>query len=290
LRVLRAVGMLNRMVWTLLIALSPGVARAQDCGAPGLDVLAVSPEAGAEEVPRDARVVLQLRGAGDFHSLDADVVSVEGAPVDGRWTLEWSTAQTGLATFEPNGPFAPDARYRIELGEEPLAPSYDSNAWMAEFTTSGGLSEGASGRPTLSLGSVGQVVSGMADRCEPDVFRRVELLVDPADTERPSAEWVLLYEQTDDEDRLLATRRVDGRDWADPLEVLVPTDDDAFCVVAVHRDVAGGEVATAPACWEQPGIPDEDQVAYYGGGRCSTVGWGGAVWLVVLPWLVRRRR
>lgn len=256
-------------------------------------MLAVSPETGSEGVPRDARVVLQLRGSGDFHTLGAEVTDAVGQSVPGRWTLEWTTAHTGLATFEPDDGFAPDSVYRIELGEEPVAPSYDvADAWASEFATSGGLSEGTRGGASLSLLSVGQSVDGVAERCEPEVFRRAEVLVEPARAEAPSAEWVLLYQRTDDgsEDRLLATRRVDGRDWSDPLEVLVPTDEDGLCVVGVHRDIAGNEVETAPACWVQPGIPDEDQVAYYGGGRCSTVGWGGMAWLLAVPLVWRRRR
>ena len=277
------------MWWTLLIPVfSPALA--QECGSDGLDVLAVSPEPGASDVPRDARVVLQLRGAGDFDDLGAVVSTASGAAVEGQWRLEWTASQAGLATFEPAERFAPDAAYFIELGLEPVG-SDDSEAWAASFMTSGGVAEGVLGRPSLAVEDVGQVVQGVAGRCEPDVFRRVQLRFDPATTEDPSGEWFLLRQRWEDEDDvLLATRRIDGRDWQDALEVLVPTADDAFCVVGVHRDVSGHEVETTPACWAQPSIPDEDQVAYFGGGRCATVGWGGAAWVVLLPWWTRRRR
>ncbi len=285
------------MWWTTLIALWPGTALAQDCARSDLDVLAVSPEPGSVDIPRDAQVVLQLRGAGDFDTLGARLTDGLGQPVDGSWTLEWTSVQTGLATFRPEGPLAPQTEYLVELDEEPEASTDAAESWVAGFTTSNAMSEGVRGLPDLSLRSVGQAVSGAESRCEPEVFRRVEVDVEPAVSERSSGEWVLVVQRPNQasdavEDVLLAARRVDGRNWNDPLEVLVPSSEESFCLVGVHRDLAGQESETAPVCWVRPQLSDEDQVAYYGGGRCSTVGWGSlSGWpLIIGISLFRRQR
>ncbi|MEZ4322074.1 MAG: Ig-like domain-containing protein [Myxococcota bacterium] len=255
-----------------------------------VDVLAISPEDGAMGVPLDARIVLQVRGRGPLASIGVDLVGSRGV-VQGEWSAEHSEGQMGIWTFTPDEPFEPNLSYAVELSAPPgQEDSAYADAWRAGFTT-GEQTEGAfTVAPSVALWTVGQQTEGVRSRCEPDLFRRVELAVSPGETHRPSEEWMLVYLQDGDEDRLLEAKRVDARDWEQPVQLLVPDAGSAFCVFAVHRGASGLESVSEPACFEPEPLPGD--VAYYGSGACTGCSSASpvmGVWLL-LPWFLRRRR
>jgi len=255
------------------------------------DVLAVSPEHGADEVPVDAVVVLQVRGRGSLDSVGVDLVDGRGV-VPGEWRVERTEGSLAVWTFVPQTGLEPGVTYSVAL-EAPEQPNSPDSAyvdeWIAEFTTGNHMAAPLLGAPSVELGMVGQTMGGVESRCEPDVFRRVELTVTPGPAERPSEEWFLVYLLDDSGERLLEAKRLDSRDWSAPMQLLVPGVEDSFCLVGVHRSGSGQESASEPTCFDAQRIPDEDLVAYYGGGSCST-GAGSALGLwLLLPWFMRRR-
>lgn len=273
--------MFRRLLW-LVLAL-PFAATAQEAPCGGAAVLTVLPEAGAVEVPSNARILVEVSGEAACHEgLDVRLVDAgDGVPVTRR---AWDVPGGRVYALEPTTPLREGAEHTVEVLGLSGQPGHGE---LHRFTTGKGWAEASEASPRLRLHAARSEATDGGD-----VRYEIDLDVAPTHDVQPFDQMRLTIERgdvaPDDEGAYAVTIRPDTEGWGTTLTLVqrgAPAT--TVCVIARQQNVAGQWSAASRACIVAD-VMDAD--ASEPGGGCSAAPTSPPMALLILLPLVALRR
>ncbi len=272
-----------RRLFCLALAL-PVVAHAQDTPCADAKVVTVLPEAGAIEVPTNARILVEITGEAACHET-LDLRLVEAGKDISVTQRAWDVPGGRTYALEPTTPLREGAEHTIEvLGMSGRA----GHGELHRFTTGSGWAEPSVASPRLRLHA-----ARSEGTSEDEVRYEIELDVAPTHDVAPFDQVLLTIERgdtaPDDEGAYAVALRPDTEGWGTTLTLVergAPAT--TVCVVARQQNIAGQWSAASRACIVAD-VMDTD-TSERGGGCSAAPASPATALLILLPLLALRRR